>query len=78
MKYHISGAKINKCFDFAKYLGRFLGPGSETAWNGGYFGGRGRRLFAGTDVEGVGGGAVDEESPAVGVELGGYERYYLG
>ena len=35
MKYHISGAKINKCFDFAKYLGRFFGSGSETAWKGG-------------------------------------------
>ena len=39
---------------------------------------RERRLFAGTDVERVGRGAVDEESPAVGVELGGYERDYLG
>ena len=24
-KSYFSGAKINKCFDFAKYLGRFFG-----------------------------------------------------
>ena len=24
MEYHMSGAKINKCFDFTKYLGRFF------------------------------------------------------
>ena len=37
-----------------------------------------RWLFFGAEVEGIGGGAVEEAGPAVGVELGGYEGDYLG
>ena len=58
MKYHISGAKINKCFDFAKYLGRFFGArqrnclegwGQNVPGNGGYS--RGRMLRGSGDVQ---------------------------
>ena len=55
MKYHISGAKINKCFDFAKYLGRFFSPAAKlpgtVAIRGGGGYSRGRTLRGSGDVQ---------------------------